>query len=138
MKWVTFKTQVTIFMPRLITFGMKTVKEVEELLCQIKQGRSILCGRLYTKELKIQTNGRCRWKVKCSLQEWVQQWNIKKETEDIYVGTLWSIEQMCVEYYGRGFDSGLWIWMAWIGTLVLSRGMTSGHLLNVYLSFLVC
>jgi hypothetical protein len=44
-------------MPRFILLGMKTVKEVEELLGGLKQGRSILCGRLYTKEFKFQSDG---------------------------------------------------------------------------------
>lgn len=39
MNWVTFKTQVTIFMPRLITFEIKAMKDVEELLGRIKQGK---------------------------------------------------------------------------------------------------
>ena len=54
---MTFKTQVAVFLPRLITFEMKTVKEVEELVGIIKQGRRTLSGILYMRNLKSKPIG---------------------------------------------------------------------------------
>lgn len=48
---------MTIFLPRLITFEMKMVKEVEELISRIKQGRSTLSRILYMKNLKSKLTG---------------------------------------------------------------------------------
>lgn len=54
---MTFKTQVAIFVPSFITFEMKTVKEVEELLGIIKPGRSTPNGELYMRNLKFKLTG---------------------------------------------------------------------------------
>ena len=48
---------MAVFLPRLITFEMKTVKEVEELVGIIKQGRRTLSGILYMRNLKSKPIG---------------------------------------------------------------------------------